>query len=194
VPAVGYNKYSYPAYTGYNGLYGYNGLAGYTGYTAGHYIGKREADSEPEAEADAYTVGQIHAGLPFANAVATGHAHNPGYIAYKSVPAVGYNKYSYPAYTGYNGLYGYNGLAGYTAGHYIGKREADSEAKPEAEADAYTIGQINAGLPFANALATGHAHNPGYIAYKTVPTVGLNRYSYPVYNGYSGFYNGLYHY
>merc|ERR1712131_175166 len=31
------------------------------------------------------------------------------------------------------------------------------------DADAYTLGQVYAGLPLHNAYATGHAHNPGYI-------------------------------
>merc|ERR1712107_926084 len=44
-----------------------------------------------------------------------------------------------------------------TGFHAIGKRDAD--------ADAYTIGQVAAGLPYANAVATGHAHNPD-----TLPT------------------------
>merc|ERR1712055_681339 len=132
---------------------GYSGLTGYTGYTGlntispyySHHFGKRSADSD----ADAYTLGQVYSGLPYANAVATGHAHNPGYVAYTSVPA--YN-------TGY-GLTGYTGLntiSPYYNAHHFGKRSADSDA------DAYTLGQVYSGLPFANAVATGHAHNPGY--------------------------------
>jgi hypothetical protein len=97
-----------------------------------------------DPEADAYTIGQVAAGLPFANAVATGHAHNPGYIAYTSYPAASYG-------------------VPYGAGlHYIGKRSAD----------AYTLGQVAAGLPWANAVASGRAHNPGYIAYVSYPGAG----------------------
>merc|ERR1712088_402171 len=59
----------------------------------GHYYGKREA--EP------YTIGQVYAGLPYANAYATGHAHNVGYT------------------TGYTGYSGYPYAAGY-AGHFYG--------------------------------------------------------------------------
>ena len=74
--------------------------------------------AEPNAEA--YTIGQVAAGLPYANAVATGHAHNPGYIAYTS----------YPTTAVYGSQLGY---APYATGlHYIGKRSAD----------AYTIGQV----------------------------------------------------
>merc|ERR1711936_619604 len=48
----------------------------------GHYYGKREA--EP------YTIGQVYAGLPYANAYATGHAHNVGYTT-------GYTGFPYAA-------------------------------------------------------------------------------------------------
>ena len=61
--------------------------------------GKREAEAEPEA----YTIGQVHAGLPLVNAYATGHPHNVGYTT-----NVGYTHYPYAHY-------GY----GYT-GHYYG--------------------------------------------------------------------------
>merc|ERR1712115_589795 len=93
----------------------------------GAYYGKREAE--------AYTLGQVAAGLPIANAYATGHAHNVGYTAYVS-----------------------HGL-GYGHGLYYGKREAEAEPKP------YTLGQVAAGLPVHNAYATGHPHNVGYTAY-----------------------------
>merc|ERR1712107_529995 len=77
------------------------GYTGYTGYTRFHAIGKRDAD------ADAYTTGQVAAGLPYANAVATGHAHNPGHIAYTSFPARSvYNTYA--PFTTYG--YGLNGV------------------------------------------------------------------------------------
>merc|ERR1712098_22393 len=53
-----------------------------------------------------------------------------------------------------------------------GKREAGAEA----EAEPYTIGQVYAGLPVANAIATGHPHNVGVITnmvslYITVSTI-----------------------
>merc|ERR1712032_223293 len=40
----------------------------YSGVHSGVYNGKREAEAEP------YTIGQVYAGLPVANAYATGHA------------------------------------------------------------------------------------------------------------------------
>merc|ERR1712045_418003 len=87
----------------------------YAAYPAVHhgaYYGKREA------EADAYTIGQVAAGLPIHNAYATGRAHNVGVI------------------TGVSHGYAHHGYAAYPAVHhgYYGKREA--------EADAYTLGQV----------------------------------------------------
>merc|ERR1712115_508683 len=48
--------------------------------------------------------------------------------------------------------------------HFLyGKREAEAEAEP------YTIGQVYAGLPVANAIATGHPHNVGVITNMVSP-------------------------
>merc|ERR1712112_391602 len=50
--------------------------------------------------------------------------------------------------------------------HYnyvYGKREAEPEAEP------YTMGQVYAGLPVANAIATGHPHNVGVITNMVSP-------------------------
>merc|ERR1711862_475235 len=132
---------------------GYGGYGGYGVY--GGFYGKREADSEPKADADAYTIGQVAYGLPLHNAIATSHAHNPGVIT-----GIGYGGYG-----GY-GLYG----------GYYGKREADSKPEADADADAYTIGQVAYGLPLHNAYATGHAHNPGVIT-----GVGYSGYGFPFY-------------
>merc|ERR1712203_148088 len=62
------------------------GAGVYSGLSSvyGHYYGKREAEAEP------YTVGQVHAGLPLVNAYATGHPHNVGYTT-----NVGYTHYPY---------------------------------------------------------------------------------------------------
>merc|ERR1711971_1350148 len=92
----------------YNGLYNgvYNGLSS----VYGHY-GKREAEAEP------YTIGQVYAGLPVANAYATGHAHNVGYTTNLAhgvaTPAVhsGVHSGVYSGVTGYpyaHHGYGYN--------------------------------------------------------------------------------------
>jgi len=192
--------YAYPSAT--YGAYPsatYSAFSGYpTAYSAGiHHLGKREA----EAEADAYTIGQVAAGLPYANAVATGHAHNPGYLAYTSSPSSAVRSVygGYPAavrsvYSGYPAAVGsvYSGYpaavrsvqysAGYptyaySAGiHHLGKREAEAEA----EAEPWTIGQVAAGLPLLNAAAEGRA--PGHIAYTSYN--GLRVAGAPVYGGY----------
>merc|ERR1711997_1284456 len=90
------------------------------GYS-GHYYGKREADSDD----DAYTIGQVAAGLPVHNAYATGHPHNVGVVTgttYSAPVHHGYTSYTAPAYTGYAGHLGYAGLGyaglGYTGAYY----------------------------------------------------------------------------
>merc|ERR1711885_123989 len=118
----------------------------------GAYYGKREA------EADAYTLGQVYAGLPAHNAYATGHPHNVGVVTGVS-----------------NGVYAHHGYAAYPAVHgaYCGKREV--------EADAYTLGQVAAGLPVHNAYATGHPHNVGVLTHVSTPL------SYAHHVGYTGY-------
>merc|ERR1712033_26795 len=136
--------------------YGYGHVAGYGAIGNRGFYGKREADSEP------YTLGQVALGLPVHNAYATGHPHNVGVVTgttYSAPVHHGYTAYAAPAYT--HAAYGVHAYAtpaihGY-AGHYYGKREADSDA------DAYTIGQVAAGLPVHNAYATGHPHNVGVV-------------------------------
>jgi len=90
----------------FNGYtHGYNAYNTYNAFPYHHAIGKREADS------DAYTIGQVAAGLPYANAVATGHAHNPGVITHTEFPAVRnvYNTFAHhaPVYSAYR--HGYTG-------------------------------------------------------------------------------------
>lgn len=179
-PGVGHLGYAGAGHLGYAGLgyaaspvaYGYSGLTQY---------GKREA----EAEADAYTIGQVAHGLPVANAYATGHGHNVGVVTGTTYAAPAYAGYAGVGHVGYAGVRhtGYAGHAGYASspvaygyaglGHYgYGKREA------EADSDAYTISQVAHGLPVANAYATGHAHNVGVVTGTT--------YSAPAYAGYAG--------
>merc|ERR1711885_24873 len=118
----------------------------------GAFYGKREA------EADAYTLGQVYAGLPAHNAYATGRPHNVGVVTGVS-----------------HGVYAHYGYAAYPAVHgaYYGKREA--------EADAYTLGQVAAGLPVHNAYATGHPHNVGVLTHVSTPL------SYAHHVGYTGY-------
>merc|ERR1711934_140048 len=64
----------------------------YSGYNT-HLYGKREAE--------AYTIAQVHAGLPVVNAYATGHPHNVGYTTNMVSPF-------HHVYSGY-GHFGFHG-------------------------------------------------------------------------------------
>merc|ERR1711931_480323 len=123
-----------------------------------------------DSDADAYTIGQVAAGVPWANAYFSGRAHNPGYVSHISYPAS--NVYSTYGAFPFGGIH-----------HAIGKREADSDA------DAYTIGQVAAGLPIHNAYATGHPHNVGVVTgttYSAPVHHGYTAYAAPAYAGYAG--------
>ena len=74
--------------------YGQGLLTGYGGH--GHYYAGLHHYGKKEAEAAPYTPYQVAAGLPIADAFATGHPHNVGYIAYTSYPSTGYQYY--PSY------------------------------------------------------------------------------------------------
>merc|ERR1719468_810312 len=120
---------------------------------SGVYYGKREA----EAEAEAYTPYQVATGLPLHNAYTTGHAHNVGVVTGVShgyAPAV-------HSYVAAPAVHSYAAAPALHSGVYYGKREAD--------ADAYTPYQVASGLPYHNALATGHAHNVGVVTHVSTP-------------------------
>merc|ERR1712106_114401 len=107
--AYGYGGHASPYALGYRGYAGYAGAYGAYPYArayGGHYIGKRSADAEPEAKADAAL---IYGAYGYA-----GHAASP---------------YTY-GHAGYAGAYGAYPYAGAYGGHYIGTRSA--EAEPEA--------------------------------------------------------------
>jgi len=168
---------------GYAG-YGHHGYAGY-----GHgYYGKREADSDPKS--DAYTIAQIHHGLPVHNAYATGHPHNVGVITgvdYGHGRVSGYGALGNRGYAGY----GHLGYAHYGNHGYYGKREADSDPK----SDAYTIAQIHHGLPVHNAYITGHPHNVGVITGVDYGYGRVSGYGAIGNRGYAGYgYSGIGHY
>merc|ERR1712106_148077 len=87
--SYGYGGYASPYNLGYKGYAGYAGAYGaypYAGAYSGHYIGKRSADAEPEADANAYYGAY-------------------GYSAYGASP------YAYSGYRGYSGLAGYTGYS-----------------------------------------------------------------------------------
>merc|ERR1711972_1052794 len=91
-----------------------------TGYR--HLIGKRDADAEPEADADALLYNAAYTSPLVYRTNAFYNNYYNGAFPYTTYGAL-------PAYTGYTG---YTGLTGYR--HLIGKRDADAE--PEADADA----------------------------------------------------------
>merc|ERR1712227_1032971 len=89
----GYRSYVAPAYTrsfGYASPYAYN-------YGAYHHFGKRSADAEPEADADAYYSTLGYHGLGYSN-----YGFN-GYRSYAAAPAYSYGVRSY----GYASPYAY---------------------------------------------------------------------------------------
>merc|ERR1711956_87408 len=155
-----------------------------------------------EAEADAYTIGQVAAGLTNGGVVTGVGYAGVGHLGYAGVGHLGYAGVGHlgyanqvvaaPAAYGYSGVvaspavHGYSTLGYGYAGHY-GKREAEAEA--DSDADAYTIAQVAAGLPVHNAIATGHAHNVGVVTgttYAAPAYAGYRSYAAPAYTGYSG--------
>merc|ERR1739847_170537 len=115
------------------GLTTYAGLT-YPYTTTGmvHHLGKREAEAEPEADADALLPYAYNAGvLPYTAGVLP-YAHHTYAQTYVK-PTVAYTKplvtYKAPLTT-YAGLT-YPGYTGYAGIHHLGKREA--EAEPEAD-------------------------------------------------------------
>merc|ERR1712179_767935 len=132
-------------------------------YNTHHLYGKREAEAEPEAEADPllYTNSLVHhagvghvAGVhPVSTVAGVYSTHAVPAVHSVGVPAV------HSVYSGYNT-------------HLYGKREA--------EAEPYTIAQVHAGLPVVNAYATGHPHNVGYTTNMVSPF-------HHVYSGYGHF-------
>merc|ERR1712212_380135 len=103
--APAYRTYSAPAYTTGYANYGYAGL------NAGHYIGKREAEAEPEAEADAFYGYNGLSGLGYSGlgyGYASTYAAAPVARTYAAAPLA--RSYGY----GLTGSYGY-GLSGLRA-------------------------------------------------------------------------------
>merc|ERR1711862_566101 len=99
------------------------------------------------ASCDAYAVGQVAHGATYGGIV-TGVDYGHGL---SGVGAIG----NRAVYAHAPAVHSYAAVPAVHHGAYYGKREA--------EADAYTIGQVAAGLPIHNAYATGRAHNVGVI-------------------------------
>merc|ERR1712045_302022 len=117
------------------------------------------------ASCDAYTVGQVAHGATYGGIV-TGVDYGHGLVS--GVGAIGNRAVYAPA------VHSYAAVPAVHHGAYYGKREA--------EADAYTIGQVAAGLPIHNAYATGRAHNVGVI---TGVSHGYAHHGYAAYTGYA---------
>jgi len=162
-PKAWYASYGYPyagyagAYAGWPATYGYGLGYGYNGYAlGGHFIGKRSADADSDAEAKPWLAYSNfgYAGYPYsAYAGAYGYPYGLGYNGYalgahyigkrsadsdaEAKPWLAYSNFGYAGYpySAYAGAYGYPyglGYNGYALGaHFIGKRSADAEAKPE---------------------------------------------------------------
>merc|ERR1712227_936793 len=109
---------------------------------------------------DAYTVGQVAHGYTHGGIV-TGVDYGHGLVS--GVGAIGNRAVYAPA------VHSYAAVPAVHHGYY-GKREAD----------AYTLGQVAAGLPVHNAYATGHPHNVGVLTHVSTPL------SYAHHVGYTG--------
>merc|ERR1712051_97706 len=100
------------------------------------------------ASCDAYTLGQVAHGATYGGVV-TGVDYGHGLVS--GVGAIG----NRAVYAHAPAVHSHGAVPAVHHGAYYGKREA--------EADAYTLGQVAAGLPVHNAYTTGHAHNVGVV-------------------------------
>jgi len=135
-PGYGHGVYrSYGAYP-----YGYRTYGAYP-YSYGYY-GKRSADAEPEAAADA-----------------------------EADPALLYGAYGYGhTYGAYPYAYGYGQTYGAYPYTYYGKRSADAEPEADAEADpALLYGAYGYGLPYSGVYRSYGAYPYGYRTYGAYP-------------------------
>merc|ERR1712212_1408192 len=103
----GYAGYASPyslGYAGYGGLSAYRTYAGYGAYPytyGAHYLGKRSADAEPEAKADA-DAALLYSRYGYASPYVGGYASvYSGYRGYAGLP---YAYGGYPAYGAYSYL------------------------------------------------------------------------------------------
>merc|ERR1712037_395113 len=118
------------------------------------------------ASCDAYTLGQVAHGATYGGVV-TGVDCGHGLVS--GVGAIG----NRAVYAHAPAVHSYAAVPAVHHGAYYGKREA--------EADAYTLGQVAAGLPVHNAYTTGHAHNVGVVTHVSTPL----SYAHVGYTGYA---------
>merc|ERR1711931_64670 len=136
--AYGYAPRSY-AYSSYAAPYAYRsyGYAPYRSYGA-YRLHKRDAEAEPEADADAY-----YAGVYGAYRGYSAYPYSHGYSAYPY--SYGYSGYASPYYSAYRGIY-----------------KRDAEAEPEA--DAYYAGHYGYRYPSYGYRSYGYGY-PSYRSY-----------------------------
>merc|ERR1712168_1741056 len=120
--------------------------------------------AEPEADAYYNTLG--YTGLGYSN-----YGYN-GFSSY-AAPAYGYRSYGHGYASPYN----------YGAYHHFGKRSAEAEAKPEADADAYYNTPGYTGLGYAN-----YGYN-GYRSYATPAYTRSYRYAAPYAYNYGAYHH-----
>merc|ERR1711936_592945 len=123
------------------------------------------------ASCDAYTLGQVAHGYTHGGVV-TGVDYGHGLVS--GVGAIG----NRAVYAHAPAVHSYAAVPALHHGAYYGKREA------EADAEAYTVHQVAAGLPVHNAYATGHPHNVGVV---TGVSHGVYAHAYaPAVHSYAG--------
>merc|ERR1711935_908279 len=99
--AYGYGGHASPYALGYRGYAGYAGAYGaypYASAYGGHYIGKRSADAEPEADANAYYGAYGYSAYGASPYAYLGYRGYSGYRAHAGYP---YSYGAYPAYGAY---------------------------------------------------------------------------------------------
>merc|ERR1712072_1446760 len=182
--AITVRGYGTPATVGSNLPYGYAASGRYVADSVGAvHIAKREAEAEPEAEADAYYRSYGYSNLGYSI-----YAAPAAYSTYSTIarPAISYA--ARPIVSTRYGINRYSTIARpaiYSRGYY-GKREA--EAEPEAEADALystygNYGYSNLGYStISRPLVSSYVSRPivsrSYVSRPILSTrYGINRYS-----------------
>merc|ERR1712176_1342256 len=173
--AITVRGYGTPATVGSNLPYGYAASGRYVADSVGAvHIAKREAEAEPEAEADAYYRSYGYSNLGYSS-----YAAPAAYSTYSTIarPAISYAARPIVSTSARPAIY--------SRGYY-GKREA--EAEPEAEADALystygNYGYSNLGYStISRPLVSSYVSRPivsrSYVSRPILSTrYGINRYS-----------------
>merc|ERR1711935_213215 len=97
--AYGYGGHASPYALGYRGYAGAYGAYPYATAYGAHYIGKRSAEAEPEADADAFYVAYGYSAYGASPYAYSGYRGYSGYRAHSGYP---YSYGAYPAYGAYS--------------------------------------------------------------------------------------------